>query len=156
MCSSDLAETVGGVTALGAAVLQQDRDACSLLQKEGVDLDYPSRATGLSALALACKRGDPVMVHHLLDLGVSALMPFTHKTCGTKVVEGSRPGTAEAYVPLFEKETQEEFESRSTVLPPLVAATSAAQLHAIDVLCEETERARHPSADPMKIGRAHV
>lgn len=141
---SSNAETVGGVTALGAAVLQQDRDACSALQKEGVDLDYPSRATGLSALALACKRGDPVMVHHLLDLGVSALMPFTHKTCGTKVVEGSRPGTAEAYMPLFEKETQEEFETRRTVLPPLVAATSAAQLHAIDVLCEETERAHGP------------
>ena len=62
---SSNAETTGGITALGACVLQQDRDACSSLQKEGIDLDYPSRATGLSALALACKRGDPVMVHHL-------------------------------------------------------------------------------------------
>ena len=62
---SSNAETTGGITALGACVLQQDRDACSSLQKEGIDLDYPARATGLSALALACKRGDPVMVHHL-------------------------------------------------------------------------------------------
>ena len=63
---SSNAETTGGITALGACVLQQARDACSSLQKEGIDLDYPARATGLSALALACKRGDPVMVHHLL------------------------------------------------------------------------------------------
>jgi hypothetical protein len=135
---SSNAETSGGVTALGACVLQQDRDACSSLQKEGIDLDYPSRATGLSALALACKRGDPVMVHHLLDLGASALMPFAHKKCGTL------QKTNDDYVPLFERETQEEYESRRVVLPPLVAAASAAQLHAIDVLVEETEREHGP------------
>ena len=135
---SSNAETTGGITALGACVLQQDRDACSSLQKEGIDLDYPSRATGLSALALACKRGDPVMVHHLLDLGASALMPFAHKKCGSQKTEKGD------YVPLFERETQEEYESRRVVLPPLVAAASAAQLHAIDVLVEETEREHGP------------
>ena len=78
------------------------------------------------------------MVHHLLDLGASALMPFAHKKCG------SHQKTKDDYVPLFERETQEEYESRRVVLPPLVAAASAAQLHAIDVLVEETEREHGP------------
>ena len=39
-------ETTGGITALGACVLQQDREACSSLQKEGVDLDYPCQSYG--------------------------------------------------------------------------------------------------------------
>ena len=78
------------------------------------------------------------MVHHLLDLGASALMPFAHKKCGTL------QKTKDDYVALFERETQEEYESRRVVLPPLVAAASAAQLHAIDVLVEETEREHGP------------
>ena len=39
---SSNAETTGGITALGACVLQQDRDASSSLQKEGIDLDSAS------------------------------------------------------------------------------------------------------------------
>ena len=65
-------------------------------------------------------------------------MPFAHKKCGAQKTEKGD------YVPLFERETQEEYESRRVVLPPLVAAASAAQLHAIDVLVEETEREHGP------------
>ena len=66
-------------------------------------------------------------------------MPFAHKKCGSlqKTDKGD-------YVPLFMRETQEEYESRRVVLPPLVAAASAAQLHCIDVMVEETEREHGP------------
>ncbi|KAJ8609178.1 hypothetical protein CTAYLR_008428 [Chrysophaeum taylorii] len=68
-------ETRGGVTALMAAVLTTDRDAASALSEARADVDYVSRRTGLSALALASKRDDAVMVHHLLDLGASVVPP---------------------------------------------------------------------------------
>lgn len=130
------AETPAGTTALQAAVLQQDRPAASALAEAGVLLDYPARATGFSGLALAARRGDAVMVHHLLDLGASASMPFAYKRIGATIAS-----TAE---PLFQGESPEQFSKRSFVTPPLAAATSTGQLMTIDVLCEETERNRGP------------
>ena len=135
-------ETKGGVTALMAAVLAQDRNATTALVEAGVAIDYPSRVTGASAMALAAKRGDAVMVHHLIDLSASTAMPFKYKKVGSAGAKASGEGFGD----LFPGEDEAATRARHHVVPPVVAAASAGQLMTIDVLVEETERLGGPES----------
>ena len=76
----------------------------------GADLDYPSKVTGFSAMAMAAKRGDAVMVHHLLDLGASAAMPVKYKKVGSAGFSAAA-GDAAGEV-LFPNETEDESKAR--------------------------------------------
>lgn len=153
-------ETVGGVTALMACVLQNDRSAATELAKlEDVDLDYPSKRTGLSALALACKRGSAAMVHHLLDLGASPMLPRKYAIVGLLGATASyalkslrRYDNDDNFIGLNDKkETSDGYESpaqesdedeqprfkslaRHFAIPPCAAAATAGQLVTLSLL----------------------
>ena len=60
-------ETKGGLTACIRAVLNSDKSCLRQLVEAGADINYASQRTGYSALAWACRRGDLVMCHSVLE-----------------------------------------------------------------------------------------
>lgn len=164
-------ETMGGVTALIACVLQNDRGAVTELAKlKDVDLDYPSKLTGLSALALACKRGSAAMVHHLLDLGASPLLPRKYAIVGLLGTTASALKSLRRYEsdntfvgPDAQKEPSDSYESpvpesdedeqprlkslaRHFAIPPCAAAATAGQVATLSVLLSCVKSRYGPSA----------
>ena len=68
-------EAPGGLTAVIVATIEGHKHVLAQLAEIGADIDN-FNSYGLSALSWALKRGDLVMVHHLLDIGAAiAKMP---------------------------------------------------------------------------------
>mmetsp|Transcript_16919 Transcript_16919/g.60049 ORF Transcript_16919/g.60049 Transcript_16919/m.60049 type:complete len:822 (-) Transcript_16919:843-3308(-) len=136
-------ETRGGLTALMACVVLSDRKKATALAATGeIDVDFPSRQTGLSAMALAAKRGDLVMLHHLFDLDASPALPIKYKVLGTPGFKAARlKGGALFGDAAYTSDCVAHF-----AWTALGAASASGQILAVDVLVERTKRYRGSAA----------
>jgi len=68
-------EAPGGLTAVVCAAIVGNKRSLTQLIEQGADLDH-FNSHGMNAMSWAVKRGDLVMLHHLLDMGAAiALVP---------------------------------------------------------------------------------